>query len=143
MSAGLHRFILSITFFCGVAYAQNLAFEMRSYPDSPVTFPNSSWSPWRAGSDRRIFLTIQNTSAKAVSAVTFEESIKVASKREILSLERVSILTIPREKKRLSISVVEVMDRIKSISPSTENAGNPIVAIVAVEFSDGTLWNAP
>jgi len=125
------------------AEAQNIAFEMRSHADSPITFPNSSWTPWRAGADHRIFVNIQNSSPKGVAAITFEQAINVDTKREIIAIERVSTTIAPREKKRVSVSIVEVLDRVKSIGAADQRSGNPILSVVAVEFMDGTLWSAP
>jgi hypothetical protein len=125
------------------AQAQNIAFEMRSHAESPVTFPNSSWTPWRAGADHRIFVNIQNSSPKGIAAVTFEQAITVDTKREIVALERVSTPIAPRQKTRVSVSILEVLDRVKSINSADQKSGNPILTVVAVEFMDGTLWTAP
>jgi hypothetical protein len=65
------------------------------------------------------------------------------SKTEIVALERVSIAIRPREKKRLSVSVQNVWDRIRAAAKPSETTGRPLLSIVAVEFLDGSSWNAP
>lgn len=123
--------------------AANIAFEMRSRADSPVTFPNSSWSPIRAGADRRIFITIQAARPKAVAAIIFETAVSVGASSRIVSLERVSVVIPPGEKKRLTVSVTDVMEMLQAADASGDKVGNPVVTVVAVEFLDGTLWSAP
>ena len=134
-------FFLSV--FLYVGRAQNIAFEMRSYPDSPIVFPNSSWTPWRAGSDYRMFVTIQNKSEKAVSGITFEAALSAGARREIVSLERVSLVILPQEKKRVSVTIMNVLDRARSAAAAGESTGNPVLSVVSVEFVDGALWHAP
>ncbi|HEY2016225.1 MAG TPA: hypothetical protein VGH38_22130 [Bryobacteraceae bacterium] len=146
MIASLHRCrVLLIVLACASTPgpAQTIPFEIRTHPDSPITFVNDKSSPWRSGVDRRIFVNIQNKSDKPVIAVTFEQTISTKAKTEIVSLERISIIISPREKKRLSVSVSEVLNRFKAAGDSDDKPGNPVLSVVAVEFLDGTLWDAP
>ena len=136
--------LVALSFYCSLAYTQNIAFEMRTHADSPVRFPNSNWSPWRAGSNRRILVTIQDASPKAIAAVTFEQAMSVGPTTEIVSLERVSIIIAPHGKKRVSVSVADVFEKIRAAGTTGEKkVANTILSVVAVEFLDGTQWNAP
>jgi hypothetical protein len=94
-------------------------------------------------SDRRQFLTVKNESDRAVVALVFQEAIGSGSKTEIVTLERVSIMIGPRVKKRLSVSVQNVWDRIQNAAKASETIGRPALSVVAVEFLDGSSWSAP
>lgn len=145
MIACLHRGAPFLALFIGCipGRAQNISFDARTPSDSPVILATDHSPPWRAGSDRRIFVAITNKSDKAISAVTFEQTISIGSKTAILTIERSSIVIASHQKKRISVSVEDVLERIKSAAASGEKAGNPVVCVVAVEFLDGTLWHAP
>jgi hypothetical protein len=49
----------------------------------------------------------------------------------------------PREKKRLSVTVQNVWDRIQTAAKASETIGRPALSVVAVEFIDGSSWNVP
>jgi hypothetical protein len=75
--------------------------------------------------------------------VVFQQAISSESKTEIVTLERVSIMIRPREKKRLSVSVQDMWNRIQSAVKSGETIGKPELSVVVVEFIDGSVWSAP
>ena len=126
-----------------IACAQNIVFETRSPDGSPVALATANSPPWRAGAGRRIFVTVANKSEKAIAAVTLEQTISAGAKTRIVALERASIVIMPRQKKSVSVSVEDILERIKSAAASGEDVANPTLTGVAVEFLDGTLWNAP
>ena len=138
------RALLSTLFFCcSLAHAQTLAFEVQTYRDSPIGLVSYTPSTFRIESDRRQFLTVKSESDRAVVALVFQEAIGSGSKTEIVTLERVSIVIGPREKKRLSVSVQTVWDRMQRAGRAGESIGRPILSVVAVEFIDGSSWSAP
>jgi hypothetical protein len=126
-----------------LAHAQTLAFEVQTYRDSPIGLVSYTPSTFRIESDRRQFLTVKSESDRAVVALVFQEAIGSGSKTEIVTLERVSIVIGPREKKRLSVSVQTVWDRMQRAGRAGESIGRPILSVVAVEFIDGSSWSAP
>jgi hypothetical protein len=139
-----HRALLSALYCCcNFAYAQTIAFEIQNHPDSPIALVNYTPSTFRIAGDRRQFLTVQNRSDKATAALVFQQAIGSGSKTEIFTLERVSIIIRPREKKRLSVSVQNVWDRIQTAAKARETIGKPVLSVVVVEFIDGSSWNVP
>jgi hypothetical protein len=138
------RALLSALFFCCTcAHAQTIAFELHTHLDSPIALINFTPGTFRTGSDRRQFFTVKNESDKVTAGVVFQQAISSGSKTEILTLERVSIIIRPGEKKRLSVSVGDVWNRIQTAVKSGETIGKPVLSVVVVEFIDGSVWNAP
>ena len=138
------RALLSALFFCGsFANAQTIVFELQTHLDSPLALVEYTPTTFRIESDRRQFLTVKNESDRVTAAVIFQEAISNGSKTVIVALERVSVIIRPREKKRLSVSVQDVWDRIQAAAKSGETIGKPILGVVVVEFIDGSSWNAP
>lgn len=123
--------------------AQTIAFELQNYQDSPVTIVNLVPGILRLGSDRRQFVTVKNQSGKGTAALAFQQTLSNGPKTEIIALERVSFVLAPGEKKRLSVSVGDVWNRILAPGTSPEASGKAVLSVVTVEFMDGTLWNAP
>jgi hypothetical protein len=120
---------------CSLAQAQTVDFELRTYPGCPIEFAGDSAPAAAPGVPRRQFVAIRNQSKKSVAAVIFQQTVSDGSKTEIVAIERVSIVMAAGEKKRITISVEEVR---KKTPPA-----RPVLSAVAVEFLDGTLWNAP
>ena len=138
------RVLLSALLFCCTsARAQTIAFELQTYLESPITLVNYTPAIFRIESDRRQFLTVKNESDRATAAVIFKQAISSGSKTVIVALERVSVIIRPREKRRLSVSVQDVWDRIQAAVKSGETIGKPILGVVVVEFIDGSSWSAP
>jgi hypothetical protein len=138
------RALLPALFFCCAhAHAQTIAFELQTLPDSPIALVNYTPGAFRTESDRRQFFTVKSESDKVAGAVLFQQAIPSSSRTEIVSLERVSIIIRPREKKRLSISVGDVWSRIQTAVKLDETIGKPVLSVVAVEFTDGSVWSAP
>jgi hypothetical protein len=133
----------ALLFCCVFAHAQTVAFELQTRPSSPIALVSYTPTTIRTEGDRRQFLTVQNQSGKATAALVFQQAIGSGSKTEILTLERVSILIGPREKKRLSVGVQNVWDRIQAAAKASEPIGRPVLSVVAVEFIDGSSWNVP
>jgi hypothetical protein len=135
---------LSALFFCCAwAHAQTIAFEIQTYPDSPIVLVNYTPSAFRIENDRRQFLTVKNASDKSAVAMLFQQAISRGSKTEIVSLERVSTTIRPRETRRLSVSVGDVWTRTQTAGKSGETVSKPVLSVVAVEFTDGSTWSAP
>jgi hypothetical protein len=120
------------------AQAQTVDFELRTFPESPVVFADST-NTVEPGVPRRQLVTIRNEARKSVAAVMFEQSVANGSKIEIVALERVSILFAAGEKRRVSVAVADMFRKLQSGEP----LGRPVLSIVAVEFLDGSQWNAP
>jgi hypothetical protein len=138
------RALLSSLFLCcHFAHAQIIAFEIQTHSGSPLALVNYTPRTLRIEDDRRQFLTVRNESDRAAIAVVFQETIGSGSKTEIVTLERVSIMIAPREKKRLSVTVQNVWDRIQTAAKASETIGRPALSVVAVEFIDGSSWNVP
>jgi len=138
------RALLSALFFsCTFANAQTIVFELQTHLDSPLALVEYTPTTIRIESDRRQFLTVKNESDRAMAAVIFQQAISSGSKTVIVALERVSVIIRPRERKRLSVSVQDVWDRIQAAVKSGETIGKPILGVVVVEFIDGSSWNAP
>ena len=136
--------LLSALFLCcTLAHAQNIAFEIQTRPDSPIALVNYTPSTFRIEGDRRQFLTVENRSDKAMVALVFQQAIGGGSRAEIVTIERVSIMIRPRQKKRLSVSVQNAWDRIQTAAKAGETLGRPVLSVVAVEFIDGSSWNTP
>jgi hypothetical protein len=121
-----------------VTQAETIDFELRTFPESPVIFADSA-NAVAPGVPRRQLVTIRNTARKSVAAVMFEQSVTNGSKTEIVSIERVSILFAAGEKRRVSIAVTDMSQKLQS----GEQLGRPVLTVVAVEFLDGSQWNAP
>ena len=128
---------------CTWGHAQTIGFELQTPQDSPIALVTFAPSAFRTASDRRQFFTVKNNSDKVTAAVVFQQTLSNASKPEIVALERVSIVIRPREKKRLSISVRDVWERIHAAVQAGEAHGKPVLSVAVVEFIDGTAWNAP
>ena len=138
------RALLSaLLFCCAFAHAQTIAFELQTHAGSPIALVNYASSTFRIESDQRQFLTVKNESDKAAAAVIFQEAISSGSRTEIVTLERVSIVIRPRERKRLSVSVLDAWNRVQSAVKSGETIGKPVLSVVVVEFIDGSSWSAP
>ena len=120
------------------ARAQTVDFELRTFPDCPVIFTDSAQAA-APGVPRRQFVAIKNASKKSIMAVIFEQSVAHGSKTEIVALERVSILFAAGEKRRVTIAVADMSQKLQSGDP----LGRPVLSVVAVEFLDGSQWNAP
>ena len=139
-----YRALLAALFFCCTfAHAQTIAFEIQTHPDGPIALVSYTPSTLRIEGERRQFLTVKNQSDRATVSVVFQQAIGSGSKTEIVTLERISIMIRPREKKRLSVSVQNVWDRIQTAAKASETIGRPVLAVVAVEFIDGSSWNVP
>jgi hypothetical protein len=137
------RALLSALFFCCTfARAQTIAFELQT-TDGPIALVNLAPSTFRTESDRRQFVTVKNESDKVTAAVVFQQAIGSGSRTEIVTLERVSIMIRPGEKKRLSISVRDVRNRIQAAVIAGETTGRPVLSVAVVEFIDGSAWSAP
>ncbi len=130
-------------FCCALAHAQTISFELQTHQDSPIALVNCTPSIFRIQSDRRQFLTVKNESDKVTAALLFQQAISIGSKTEIVTLERVSIIIRPHERKRLSVTVRDLWNRIQTAVKSGEVIGKPVLSVVAVEFIDGSLWSAP
>jgi hypothetical protein len=122
----------------GLAEGQTVDFELRTFPESPVSFSGSSHEP-APGVPRRQFVTIRNDSKKSLGAVIFEQSVASDSKATIVAIERVAILVPPGEKRRVTIAVADMSQKLQS----GERLGRPVLSVVAAEFLDGSQWNAP
>jgi hypothetical protein len=133
----------ALFFCCSLAQAQTIAFELQTYPDSPIALVTYTPSTVWIESDRRQFLTVKNESDKTTAALIFQQAISSGSKTEIVTLERVSIIIRPREKKRLSVSVMDVWNRMQAAAKAGETIGKPELSLVVVEFIDGSVWSAP
>jgi hypothetical protein len=127
---------------CGLAQAQTVDFELRTYPDCPIVFADNARTP-APGVPRRQFVTIRNASRKTVAAVIFEQTVSHGSKTGIVAIERVAIPIPPGEKRRITIAVADMSGKLQAARQAGEAPGQPVLSIVAVEFLDSTQWNAP
>ncbi|HYW42704.1 MAG TPA: hypothetical protein VE959_07600 [Bryobacteraceae bacterium] len=135
--------LFAVAFCRGSAQAQTIALGLQTYPDCPVAFINYTPSTFRTEGDRRQFVTVKNQSGLTTAAVVFQQTISDESKTEIVSLERISIIMRPGERKHLSVSVEDVWNRIQAAAKSSDTIGKPALSVVTVEFLDGSLWYAP
>jgi hypothetical protein len=122
----------------GAAWAQAVDFELRPVPGSPVVFAGAAGEP-APGVPRRQFVAIRNESRKPVMAVIFEQSVAGGDRISIIALDCVEIVFAPGEKRRISVNVADVSQKLQS----GELPGRPVLTLVAVEFLDGSQWNAP
>jgi hypothetical protein len=137
------RTLLSALFICcSLAHAQTLALD-HTRPDSPIALVDLAPGAFRSESDRRQFITVKNESDKVTAAVVFQQTVGSGSKTEIVTLERVSIVMRPREKKRLSVSVRDAWNYLQSAGKAGEAAARPVLSVAVVEFIDGSSWSAP
>ena len=138
------RTLLSALFICcSSAHAQTLAFELQTRPDSPIEVVEFAPGTFRSQSDRRQFVTVKNESDKVTAAVVFQQTVGNGSKAEIVTLERVSIVMRPREKKRLSVSVRDAWNYLQTAGKAGATIGKPVFSVAVVEFIDGSSWSAP
>jgi hypothetical protein len=128
---------------CTTGHGQTIGFELQARQDCPIALVTFTSSAFRTQSDRRQFFTVKNDSEKAAAAVVFQQAFSIGSKNEIVALERVSIIIRPHEKKRLSISVRDIWDRIQTAAKASEAHSRPVLSVAVVEFIDGSAWNAP
>ena len=84
-------------------------------------------------------VTVKNDAKKSVAAVIFEQSLERGSKFEIVALEHVSILFASGEKRRVSLAVSEMAQKLQASEPGAR----ALLRVVAVEFMDGSQWSAP
>ena len=122
----------------GLAEGQTVDFELRTSAESPVVFAGSAREV-APGFPRRQFVTIRNEAKKSVAAVIFEQSVATGEKVQIVALERVGIVFSAGEKRRVSIAVADMAQKLQSGGP----VGRPVLSVVAVEFLDGSQWSAP
>lgn len=135
--------LLALCPFCIPVRAQPISFELHAYPDSPVALDKCSPTTFRSEGKRRLFVTVKNISEKAATALLFQQAIRSAPRDEIITLERISVVFRPHETRRLSVNVEDVLNRLQNPSSSGVTNRKPVLTIVAVEFIDGSLWNAP
>jgi len=139
-----HLTLLPLLFFySAMAHAQTVPFEFQTHPHSPVSIVNFIPGTLRAASDRRQFFTVKNDSDKVASAVVFQQTIATGSKTEIVTIELVSIIIRPHEKKRLSVSVRNVWNQLQAAGKETGTTPKPVLSVAVVEFIDGSAWSAP
>ena len=139
-----HLTLLPLLFFySAMAHAQTVPFEFQTHPHSPVSIVNFIPGTLRAASDRRQFFTVKNDSDKVASAVVFQQTIATGSKTEIVTIELVSIIIRPHEKKRLSVSVRDVWNQLQAAGKETGTTPKPVLSVAVVEFIDGSAWSAP
>lgn len=129
--------------FFAAIQAQALTFDLQAFQDSPVALTTYSSSMLRSEGGRRQFVTVKNVSDKAAIALLFQLTLPGTARDEIVSLERVSVVFRPHETKRLSVNVEDVWTRLQNSGGSGATNRKPVMSIVAVEFMDGSLWNAP
>jgi hypothetical protein len=129
--------------FFAAIQAQAVTFDLHTFQDCPVVLTTYSPSMLRSEGGRRQFVTAKNVSDKVAVALLFQLTVPGTPRDEIVSLERVSVVFRPRETKRLSVNVEDVWTRLQNSSSSGATARKPVMSIVAVEFMDGSLWNAP
>jgi hypothetical protein len=138
------RTLLSAFFICcSLAHAQTLAFEVQTHTDSPIALVDLAGGTFRDQSGRRQFITVKNESDKVAAAVVFQQTVGDGSRSEIVTLELVSIVIRPREKKRLSVSVRDAWNYLQTAVKAGETVGKPVLSIAVVEFIDGSSWSAP
>jgi hypothetical protein len=141
----MYKFALmaaSLVTLCGMAQAQTVDFELRTYPGCPVGFAGDARVP-APGVPRRQFVTIKSESKKSIAAVIFQQTLSSGSKTGIVAIERVALPIPGGEKRRVTIAVADMSAKLESARQSGETPGRPVLAVVAVEFLDGTLWSAP
>ncbi len=134
----LARTLSALLVLGAVTQAQTVDFELRTFRESPVIFADSATTAV-PGSPRRQLVAIKNDSKKSVAAVLFEQTLATGGKTVIVAIERVSILFAAGEKRRVSIAVADMYQKLQS----GEAIGRPVLSVVAVEFMDGSQWNAP
>jgi hypothetical protein len=135
---------LSVLFLCCTfSYAQSVAFEFPTLVGSPVTLVSIAPDSFRSVSDRRQFLVVKNESEKVTAAVVFQQTIGSGPHAEIVTLERVSVLIRPGEKKRLSVSVRDVWNQLQTANKTGETIDKPVLSVAVVEFTDGSSWSPP
>jgi hypothetical protein len=122
--------------------AQTVEFEFQFASDSPVAFVNFTPGTVRSRADRRQFFTVRNDSDKTTVAVVFQQAMGSGSRSEIVTLERVSVYIRPNEKKRISLSVRDTWNRLRSAAEAGEEAGKPVLSVAVVEFAGGSAWSA-
>jgi hypothetical protein len=122
----------------GAAWAQAVDFELRTVSGSPVVFAGAASEPV-PGIPRRQLVAIRNEAKKPVLAVIFEQSVADGGGISIIALDRVEIVFPPGGKRRVSVDVADVSQKLHS----GELPGRPVLTLVAVEFLDGSQWNAP
>ena len=128
---------------CTFAHAQTVTFEIQSTLDSPITIVNFAPGTFRTQSDRRQCFLVKNESDKVTAAVVFQQAVGIGSRTEIVTLERVSIIIRPREKKRLSVSVRDVWNQLQTAVKAGGTISAPVLSVAVVEFIDGSAWSAP
>jgi hypothetical protein len=134
---------LALFICCKFAHAQTFTFEFQTPSDCPIAFVNFTPGTLRTPSDRRQFITVKNESDRAVVALVFQQTISSGPRTEIVTLERVSIIIRPREKKRVSISVRDVWNQLQPAVQAGEATGKPVLSVAIVEFIGGSAWSAP
>jgi len=129
--------------FFAAIQAQAVTFDLQAFQDSPVVLTTYNSAMLRSEGGRRQFVTVKNVSDKAAIALLVQLTLPGTSRDEIVSLERVSVVFRPHETKRLSVNVEDVWTRLQNTGGSGAATRKPAMSIVAVEFIDGSLWNAP
>jgi hypothetical protein len=135
----------ALLFCCTFSHAQTIALEFQTHLDSPIALVDFTPSTFRTQSDRRQFFTVKNESEKvtAAAAVFLQQTIGNGSNIEVVTLERVSIIIRPRQKKRLSVSVRDVWNHLQTSVQRGETIGKPVLSVAVVEFLDGSSWSIP
>jgi hypothetical protein len=93
--AALFVTLFALTFFCVVAQAETIAFELHVHPDGPIAFINYAPTTIRNGADRRQFVTVNNESRKNTAALVFQQTLLGGAKTEIVTLSRSRSLSGP------------------------------------------------
>jgi hypothetical protein len=134
--------VLCVILFGSVpASGQAIDFEIQSLPGSPIAVVNERASLFRMGDERRQFLTFRNDSDKTIDGFLVEQSFETSAARRIVTLEYISVIMRPKERKRLSFSVADVWYLLKSgAGVAGHPPPTPILRIVGAEFLDGGYW---
>ena len=143
MRSGDLRKILFVFCFSCAAQAQPVAFNLQTYPDSPISLMGYTATLVRIGSSRRQFVTVKNLSDRAISGMLLQQTNSSGERPHIIALERISIIIRPHESKRLSVNVDEAWSQVQASSKSGSHAEKPVLSIVVVDFVDGSTWRAP
>lgn len=127
----------------GWAQGPAVDYELKTYAGSPVLFAVDNARAAAPGVPRRQFVTIKSESRKSATGIILEQTLMHGGKTEIVAIEHVDIAIPPGEKRRFSFAVADMSVKLQSAAQSGEAAGKPVLALVAVEFTDASQWNAP
>ena len=123
---------------CSLVSAQQVAFTSRAHLQCPVIVTSTQESKTFGFES----IMVQNDGAAPVRAVRFQVTLKTRAGEEITDDRRIVVDLDPRDHKRVMVDLGHIEGLKQKAKSGRQESGLAILTIAAVEFEDGTVWEA-